>query len=138
MDGSCSLATESANRVATSAIAHTVYNACLHTCLHLSPRTRRTWKPNVQNKRLYSEILDEMVPLKVTTYALRYVCACERVACVVLHNQSTIEATMLASCRVARTAVGRPRTPPNNAQMHHPHGWLGQVHSQYIRQEAAV
>lgn len=34
-------------------------------------RTRRVWKPNVQHKRLYSEILDEMVPLHVTTYALR-------------------------------------------------------------------
>ena len=34
-------------------------------------RTRRMWKPNSQNKRLYSEILDKMVQLRVTTAALR-------------------------------------------------------------------
>lgn len=34
-------------------------------------RSRRSWKPNVQSKQLYSEILDRMVPAKVTTHALR-------------------------------------------------------------------
>ncbi len=34
-------------------------------------RSRRMWKPNVHNKRLYSHILDSMVRLRVTTAALR-------------------------------------------------------------------
>ncbi|RKP08256.1 hypothetical protein THASP1DRAFT_7130, partial [Thamnocephalis sphaerospora] len=34
-------------------------------------KTRRIWLPNVQRKRLYSEILGSMVQLKVTTAALR-------------------------------------------------------------------
>ncbi|KAF8639228.1 hypothetical protein AX17_001713 [Amanita inopinata Kibby_2008] len=36
-------------------------------------KTRRTWMPNVQRKRLYSETLSQMVRLKVTTRALRSV-----------------------------------------------------------------
>ena len=31
-------------------------------------RTRRTWKPNVQTKRLYSEIFDASLKLRVTTH----------------------------------------------------------------------
>lgn len=34
-------------------------------------RTRRNWLPNVQNKRIMSNILNEMVPLRVTTAAMR-------------------------------------------------------------------
>lgn len=34
-------------------------------------RTRRTWKPNVQEKRLFSYILDRHIRVKVTTHALR-------------------------------------------------------------------
>mmetsp|Transcript_22876 Transcript_22876/g.53942 ORF Transcript_22876/g.53942 Transcript_22876/m.53942 type:complete len:194 (-) Transcript_22876:94-675(-) len=34
-------------------------------------KTRRKWKPNVQMKRLYSEVLDEMLRFHVTTSALR-------------------------------------------------------------------
>ncbi|EFN56127.1 hypothetical protein CHLNCDRAFT_144754 [Chlorella variabilis] len=34
-------------------------------------KTRRTWKPNSHNKRLYSHILARMVPLRVTAAALR-------------------------------------------------------------------
>ncbi|KAL9296693.1 hypothetical protein ACSQ67_022589 [Phaseolus vulgaris] len=34
-------------------------------------RTRRTWKPNVQEKRLFSYILDRHVRVKVTTHAIR-------------------------------------------------------------------
>mmetsp|Transcript_5759 Transcript_5759/g.6617 ORF Transcript_5759/g.6617 Transcript_5759/m.6617 type:complete len:141 (-) Transcript_5759:559-981(-) len=34
-------------------------------------KTRRTWKPNVQYKRLYSEALDRMIRLRVTTHAMR-------------------------------------------------------------------
>ncbi|XP_058067935.1 large ribosomal subunit protein bL28m [Magnolia sinica] len=34
-------------------------------------KTRRTWKPNVQEKRLFSYILDRHIRVKVTTYALR-------------------------------------------------------------------
>ena len=36
-------------------------------------RSRRAWKPNAQNKRLYSEILGRQVQLRVTTAALRCV-----------------------------------------------------------------
>lgn len=34
-------------------------------------RTRRTWKPNVQEKRLFSYMLDRHIRVKVTTHALR-------------------------------------------------------------------
>ena len=34
-------------------------------------KTRRRWNPNVQKKRIYSEVLDEMVKFHVTTNALR-------------------------------------------------------------------
>lgn len=34
-------------------------------------RTRRTWKPNVQEKRLFSYVLDRHIRVKVTTHALR-------------------------------------------------------------------
>uniref|UniRef100_A0A0D6QYX8 Large ribosomal subunit protein bL28m n=1 Tax=Araucaria cunninghamii TaxID=56994 RepID=A0A0D6QYX8_ARACU len=34
-------------------------------------KTRRTWKPNVQNKRLFSLILDRFIRVKVTTHAIR-------------------------------------------------------------------
>lgn len=34
-------------------------------------KSRRTWKPNVQNKRLFSYIHDRHVRIKVTTHALR-------------------------------------------------------------------
>jgi large subunit ribosomal protein L28 len=33
--------------------------------------TKRTFKPNVFNKRVYSEVLDEMVPFHLTASALR-------------------------------------------------------------------
>lgn len=34
-------------------------------------KTRRTWTPNVQRKRLYSAALDESIPIKMTMAALR-------------------------------------------------------------------
>ncbi|KAH0645111.1 hypothetical protein MTR67_035794 [Solanum verrucosum] len=34
-------------------------------------RSKRTWKPNVQEKRLFSYILDRQIRVKVTTHALR-------------------------------------------------------------------
>ncbi|KAI4323151.1 hypothetical protein L6164_022780 [Bauhinia variegata] len=34
-------------------------------------KTRRTWKPNVQEKRLFSYILDRHIQVEVTTHALR-------------------------------------------------------------------
>ncbi|XP_061355306.1 large ribosomal subunit protein bL28m [Gastrolobium bilobum] len=34
-------------------------------------KTRRTWKPNVQEKRLFSYVLDRHIRVKVTTHALR-------------------------------------------------------------------
>ncbi|KAF5782820.1 putative ribosomal protein L28/L24 [Helianthus annuus] len=34
-------------------------------------KTRRNWKPNVQEKRLFSYILDRHIRVKVTTHALR-------------------------------------------------------------------
>ncbi|CAM9511944.1 unnamed protein product [Scytosiphon promiscuus] len=36
-------------------------------------KNRRTWKPNVQTKALYSELLDEWIKFKLTTHALRCV-----------------------------------------------------------------
>ncbi|KAF8607324.1 hypothetical protein BDV93DRAFT_307314 [Ceratobasidium sp. AG-I] len=38
---------------------------------HSMTKTRRTWLPNVQTKRLFSETLGHHVKLKVTTRALR-------------------------------------------------------------------
>lgn len=34
-------------------------------------KTRRTWKPNVQNKSMYSETLGRMLRFRMTTYAMR-------------------------------------------------------------------
>jgi len=34
-------------------------------------KTRRRWLPNAQKKRVYSETLGEMIPMRVTTHALR-------------------------------------------------------------------
>ncbi|XP_057799631.1 54S ribosomal protein L24, mitochondrial [Salvia miltiorrhiza] len=34
-------------------------------------KTKRSWKPNVQEKRLFSYILDRQIRVKVTTHALR-------------------------------------------------------------------
>ncbi|KAL7542433.1 hypothetical protein ACHAXR_011784 [Thalassiosira sp. AJA248-18] len=34
-------------------------------------KTRRRWNPNVQHKRVYSEVLDEMIKFHLTTSALR-------------------------------------------------------------------
>jgi ribosomal protein L28 len=39
-------------------------------CL-VSGSTLRTWNPNVQSKRLYSDILEKTLKLRVTTHALR-------------------------------------------------------------------
>ncbi|CAM9283427.1 unnamed protein product [Laminaria digitata] len=36
-------------------------------------KNRRTWKPNVQKKALYSEVLDDWVKFHLTTHALRCV-----------------------------------------------------------------
>nr|GEW63146.1 hypothetical protein [Tanacetum cinerariifolium] len=33
--------------------------------------TRRNWKPNVQEQRLFSYILDRLIRVKVTTHAIR-------------------------------------------------------------------
>lgn len=41
-----------------------------------SCRSRRIWKPNVVKSHLYSEALNQKVPLLVTTTALRWAC-CE-------------------------------------------------------------
>ncbi|CAE6505960.1 unnamed protein product [Rhizoctonia solani] len=38
---------------------------------HSMKKTRRTWTPNVQSKRLFSETLGHHVTLQVTTRALR-------------------------------------------------------------------
>ena len=35
-------------------------------------RTRRVWKPNVITKAVYSEALDKMIRLNMTTAALRF------------------------------------------------------------------
>jgi large subunit ribosomal protein L28 len=40
---------------------------------HSERKTRRSWKPNVHNKRLWSETLQEFIQFKVTTYALKCV-----------------------------------------------------------------
>lgn len=34
-------------------------------------KTRRTWKPNVQNKSMYSETLGRMLRFRMTTHAMR-------------------------------------------------------------------
>jgi len=34
-------------------------------------RTRRSWKPNAVRKRVFSQLLDRMLPLSLTTHTLR-------------------------------------------------------------------
>lgn len=36
-----------------------------------SPRTRRTWKPNVKTKKLYSQAMGKFIQMRVTTSVLR-------------------------------------------------------------------
>ena len=38
---------------------------------HSERRTRRIWKPNVQTKRVYSDVLGEWIKFKMTTHAMR-------------------------------------------------------------------
>uniref|UniRef100_A0A7S2V663 Large ribosomal subunit protein bL28c n=1 Tax=Fibrocapsa japonica TaxID=94617 RepID=A0A7S2V663_9STRA len=38
---------------------------------HSNRKTRRSFKPNVFNKRLWSDILDRWIPFKVSAHALR-------------------------------------------------------------------
>jgi large subunit ribosomal protein L28 len=33
--------------------------------------TRRNWKPNAQRKRVFSDLLNRMLPLSLTTHTLR-------------------------------------------------------------------
>jgi len=50
-------------------------------------KTRRTWLPNVQQKRLPSEIMGDMVRVKVTTRALKTIKkVCERFVSILLHG----------------------------------------------------
>lgn len=42
----------------------------IHTRARIT-RTRRRWLPNAHKKRVYSELLEEMIPMRVTTTALR-------------------------------------------------------------------
>ena len=50
---------------------------------HSLHKTRRTWLPNVQNKRVFSDSLGEMVRVKLTARALKTikkVCTCSSVS----------------------------------------------------------
>lgn len=42
-----------------------------HSISHSHTRSNRSWKPNVQNKRLWSDALNDWVRFKVTTTALK-------------------------------------------------------------------
>lgn len=42
-----------------------------HSISHSHRRSKRMWKPNVQNKRLWSDELDQWVRFKVTTRAMK-------------------------------------------------------------------
>jgi ribosomal protein L28 len=42
-----------------------------HSISHSHTRSKRKWYPNVQNKRLWSEALDDWVRFKVTTRAMK-------------------------------------------------------------------
>ena len=44
-----------------------------HSISHSHTRSKRMWKPNVQNKRVWSEALDDWVRFKITTRALKEV-----------------------------------------------------------------
>ena len=52
-------------------------------------KTRRTWLPNIQRKRLDSEILGEKVRVKVTTRALRTI---KKVRCTAIEPESYVKA----------------------------------------------
>lgn len=42
-----------------------------HSISHSHTRSKRRWEPNVQNKRVWSEALDDWVRFKITTKALK-------------------------------------------------------------------
>jgi ribosomal protein L28 len=44
-----------------------------HSISHSHTRSKRVWRPNVQNKRLWSDALNEWVRFKITTTALKAV-----------------------------------------------------------------
>lgn len=44
-----------------------------HSISHSHTRTKRSWHPNVQNKRVWSDALDDWVRFKITTRALKEV-----------------------------------------------------------------
>jgi|SRR5229473_4633737 len=56
-------------------------------------KTRRSWLPNIQSKRLYSDALDEMVRVKLSTRALKTI---RKVCCPVLHHHATHTSNILA------------------------------------------
>jgi len=42
-----------------------------HSISHSHTRSKRRWEPNVQNKRIWSEALDDFVQFKMTTRAMK-------------------------------------------------------------------
>ena len=42
-----------------------------HSISHSHTRSKRRWEPNVQNKRIWSEALDDFVQFKMTTKAMK-------------------------------------------------------------------
>jgi ribosomal protein L28 len=60
--------TLSANVFFVSCLQHIVFG---NTRAHSERKTRRTWKPNVHRKRLYSETFSKFLSINVTTHALK-------------------------------------------------------------------
>jgi large subunit ribosomal protein L28 len=52
-------------------------------------KTRRSWLPNVQSKRLFSDALGEMVRVKLTTRALKTIRKVRRTLCRCLSHHTT-------------------------------------------------
>jgi large subunit ribosomal protein L28 len=55
-------------------------------------KTRRSWLPNIQSKRLYSDALGEMVRVKLSTRALKTI---RKVRCPVPHHHATHTSNIL-------------------------------------------
>jgi large subunit ribosomal protein L28 len=83
-------------------------------------RSRRKWKPNVQSKKLYSEILDRHIPFKVTAHALRCIDKAGGLDAYILNTpDKKMGSDVGAALRAEMLASGMVPPPPG------PPGWRG-------------
>ncbi|PRW45122.1 54S ribosomal mitochondrial [Chlorella sorokiniana] len=81
-------------------------------------KSRRNWKPNAHNKRLYSALLDKMVRLRVTTAALRDIDKAGGIDAYILNTPDKKLQSDVAMDLRARmlSAMARQTAPPRGLQ----------------------